>query len=190
MNRIYFCLLIPLTFLVKTSFAQDSNTTAHSTPQILSASGFERNGTESFRFSVGNFNTIIRLSAESRIFNKGTPRDTLAVSPTLNDSIPKNFTESGSGTEQYQTDNAAGISVFPNPFSDTVTLTIEDFKSVNGEGYRINLLDFTGNVVHSAAILNPQEEIIIRNVPKGIYLLSLYKNGRKINTIKLLKTNP
>lgn len=191
MNKLYFWLLFPLTLLVQTTFAQHtSSTTTRMTPNLLSSSGFEQNGTERLNFSVGDFNTVIRLSAQDSISDEDTPQDTTTVSPTLNDSIAKDFTVSSFNAEQNQTDEDSGISAFPNPFNDKVNLTIGDFKGDIGEDYYINLVNFTGNVVHSANIVNPQEEIVFRNVPKGIYFLSLYKNGRKITSIKLLKTNP
>lgn len=180
MNRLHSCLLISLTFLAKTSFAQDSNTTVRLTPNILSSSGSEREGPEGLSFSVGSLNSFIVLTAEESFPQGGILQDTLTVADALTDAIPP-----------YSKDpnETARISIYPNPFVDRITLNIENFTDDSGEIFRFELYDLMGNILNTGLVGHRQEEISLNSIPKGIFVFLLYKNEIEIKSFKLQKSN-
>lgn len=180
LNRLHFCLLIPLTFLAKTSFAQESNTTVRLTPNILSSSGSEREGPDGLSFSVGSLNSIIVLTAEDSFPQSGILQDTSTVADVLTDSIPPN---------SENPNETARISIYPNPFVDRITLNIANFTDDSGQNFRFELYDLMGNILITGQVGHGQEEISLNSIPKGLFVLLLYKNEKEIKSFKLIKSN-
>jgi len=180
LKRLQFCLLIPLTFIAKTSIAQNLNTTLPLTPNILSSSGFVCDGSQGLTFSVGSTNSVIFLSEEERFPESDKPQDTTNVAHVFDDSI-----------SQYSQDNdeATNISIYPNPFIERITLNIENFANDRQEKYRYQVLDLMGNILVARQVVNSEEEISLSSNVKGIYVLLLYKNEKEIKSFKLIKSN-
>lgn len=171
---------MPLTFLAKTSFAQDTNSTVRLTPNILSSSGSEREGPEGLSFSVGSLNSIIVLTPEDSFPQSGILQDTSTVADVLTDSI---------APYSQDPNETARISVYPNPFVDRITLTIENFTGDSGENFRFELYDLMGNILNTGLVGHRQAEISLNSIPKGIFVFLLYKNEKEIKSFKLLKSN-
>lgn len=67
-----------------------------------------------------------------------------------------------------------GISVFPNPTSDNVVLTINDFKPE--ENNSMSLIDIKGNVVMTQKITSGRSEMDVSHLTSGIYYFNVVKN--------------
>jgi len=67
-----------------------------------------------------------------------------------------------------------GISVFPNPTSDKVVLTINDFKPE--ENNSMSLIDVKGNVVMTQKITQSRSEMDVSQLVAGIYYFNVVKN--------------
>ena len=181
MNRLLFYLLIPLTFLAKTSFAQDLNTTVHLTPNILSSSGSEHEGPQGLSFSIGSLKHFVVLTVEDSVPQSGILQDTLTVKDSLAHAILQHIEGQ---------DKTASISIYPNPFIDMVTLNLENFTDDSRENYRFELFDLMGNILDTGEVSHRQEEISLNSIPKGIYILQLFKNEKELKSFKLIKSNP
>lgn len=67
-----------------------------------------------------------------------------------------------------------GLSVFPNPTSDKVVLTINDFKPE--ENNSMSLIDAKGNVVMTQKITSARSEMDVSKLMSGIYYFNVVKN--------------
>ncbi len=181
MKRLHFCLLIPLTFIAKTSIAQNATTTVPLTTKILSASGHERDGPQGLSFSVGALNHVIFLAEDQRFPESDTFKDTISVASLLSDAI-----------SPYSEDNdeAASLSVYPNPFVDRITLNIRDFTNDRNENFQYQLVDLLGNTLKTQKVKRSIETISLDTSDTGLFVLLLFKNGIEIKSFKLIKSNP
>ncbi len=58
------------------------------------------------------------------------------------------------------------VSIYPNPNNGSFTLNINNLKT-KGE---LNIYDITGRVVHTVAINNQEQQIVINGISKGLYI--------------------
>lgn len=77
-----------------------------------------------------------------------------------------------------------GLSVFPNPTSDKVVLTINDFKPE--ENNSMTLIDIKGNVVMTQKITAARSEMDVSKLVSGIYYFNVVKNKNMLY-YKLIK---
>lgn len=87
------------------------------------------------------------------------------------------FEESKSEIELY-------CKVFPNPSSDFVHLTIENYVL---EDVLYILTDQIGQTKRSGKIINNKTTFNISGLPSGMYLLKIWTKNTKITTYKILK---
>jgi hypothetical protein len=76
-----------------------------------------------------------------------------------------------------------GISLFPNPVKDELTLKIENF--VQGTTYRI--FDINGRLIEAGRILAQQTQIDMQGFTSGNYILVVEQSGRQIQSFKIVK---
>ena len=76
--------------------------------------------------------------------------------------------------------------IYPNPFSTSFSMNIES-EIVNGLNYQV--LDVFGRILKSEAILTNSTIIDLPQYADGIYLLTIYQNGRRLKTFQVLKLN-
>jgi len=79
-----------------------------------------------------------------------------------------------------------GISVFPNPTSSAVVLTINDYKPE--ENNSMTLLDIKGNVVMQQKITSGRTELDVSHLIAGIYYFNVVKNKNMLS-YKLVKVD-
>ncbi|TRW23354.1 T9SS type A sorting domain-containing protein [Flavobacterium zepuense] len=72
------------------------------------------------------------------------------------------------------------LSVFPNPASNTVTLT-------SGEAGTYTLIGLTGNIISTGKVTEGENTIDIENLSAGYYLIRYENSNGGIRTLKLLK---
>ena len=76
------------------------------------------------------------------------------------------------------------ISVYPNPTSAFVNLSIANY---NSENICYQLFDFNGRVVKFDKINQQQIQISLNNSPNAIYFLTVLDNNKVLKTFKIIK---
>lgn len=79
------------------------------------------------------------------------------------------------------------MSVFPNPTTAGVNLSIVNY---NSENISYQLFDFNGRIVKSDKINQKETEISLDNLSNGIYLLTVSDNNKPLKTFKIVKNAP
>lgn len=106
-------------------------------------------------YAMGNFRVInddsIKFIAK---FLGGTYTDTCAT-PNLNINSINPIQE----TPQP-------VSIYPNPNKGSFTLSINNLKNKA----ELSIYDITGRVVHTVTINNPEQQIVINGISKGLYI--------------------
>ncbi|MGV7107241.1 T9SS type A sorting domain-containing protein [Flavobacterium sp. U410] len=74
------------------------------------------------------------------------------------------------------------ISVFPNPTTQFVTISIQEF-----EGLEFQLFDINGRLIQSGKLSNSKTTINVSQLPQATFLLNILKNNSIGNTFKIIK---
>lgn len=74
-------------------------------------------------------------------------------------------------------ENQGKIKIFPNPFSNSTTINIEDFNAA--DNWHFELLDLTGKQVLSLEISSQNVEIYKNNLPAGIYIYRMLNSQKQ-----------
>ncbi|MDK2773062.1 MAG: T9SS type A sorting domain-containing protein [Flavobacterium sp.] len=74
------------------------------------------------------------------------------------------------------------ISVFPNPTTQFVTISIQEF-----EGLEFQLFDINGRLIQSGKLSNSETTINVSQLPQSTFLLNILKNNSIGNTFKIIK---
>lgn len=82
------------------------------------------------------------------------------------------------------TEEASLISVFPNPASEVVTIQNSD----TDKQYNIKIEDTVGRIVYQKeSISDNKHSIDVRDLSKGLYIVTMVKSGKSYNTKLILK---
>jgi|GEM_PF-3837085 len=81
--------------------------------------------------------------------------------------------------------NSITWSVFPNPSTNFVTLSMPSGTQPIGYSYRIN--DVTGRVVLEGDITQTDQRIDLENLVSGIYVVNIFSSDQNVKVIKLTK---
>lgn len=85
-------------------------------------------------------------------------------------------------------DEVSGISlnctVFPNPVSENLTLSVENF---NIQNLTYQLFDLEGKLLDNQPVVNTQTTVSMETYANGVYFLKVTQNGSEIKTFKILK---
>ena len=84
------------------------------------------------------------------------------------------------GTSSVQELKELGISIYPNPATDFITI------HNNGNLDRVSLTDFSGKLILSTKISSTQEKINLTHLKSGFYLIQFYKAGKNLGSYKLI----
>jgi hypothetical protein len=89
--------------------------------------------------------------------------------------------------EPQNSNGAAGLNVYPNPFSSV--LTLEYFLAGNPENAKITVTDILGREIQSMKLTNQSDKIVLstNNLPKGTLIVSLYNNASDPVSRKVIK---
>lgn len=75
------------------------------------------------------------------------------------------------------------IKIYPNPFTDKLTISSESFEDQN---IQLKIINSIGQEVHMQNNLNDNNEIDLSNLPKGLYFLTI-ENKSSNKTFKIIK---
>jgi len=76
------------------------------------------------------------------------------------------------------------LSVYPNPATNYIQLTVENEKL---ESLTYQLIDLQGKVINTEKVTASNTTIIMEALPKAIYLINIIKNNQLIKTFKIIK---
>lgn len=77
-----------------------------------------------------------------------------------------------------------GLSVYPNPTTNFLTLKIEDSAIAD---YSFQLLDLHGRLLETQKVKSASTNVAMERFPKAIYLLKVSKNNQVIKIFKIIK---
>ena len=89
-------------------------------------------------------------------------------------------------TDSSATSNNVTISVYPNPFSNQVTISGKNEADITGK--TIRLYDVTGRLYITKVITTQKTTINVGNLPAGMYILKV-EGGNSPKVFKLIKQN-
>lgn len=76
------------------------------------------------------------------------------------------------------------LSVFPNPTSDYLTLSIDDFDNSN---LSYQLYDMSGKLLQSKKLTDMQTQIDMSNYEAAMYYVKVAQGNKEIKTFKVIK---
>lgn len=79
--------------------------------------------------------------------------------------------------------SGSGVSYYPNPVTDLLTVRVANSDHVN----RVDLISSTGVRLESAKIKNNEAVIDMRDHPSGLYLIKLIGTNNSVSTFKILR---
>ena len=77
-------------------------------------------------------------------------------------------------------------SAYPNPTTHSVTLKVEDFKTIE---LTYQLYDLTGKQLENKKVKANETSIDLSDLTEAIYLLKLIDNNREVKIFKIFKSN-
>ena len=89
-------------------------------------------------------------------------------------------------TDSVTTSNNIVISVYPNPFSNQLTISGKNESDITGK--TVKLYDVTGRLYISKAITSQKTTMNVGNLPSGMYILKV-EGGNSPQVFKLIKQN-
>ncbi len=89
-------------------------------------------------------------------------------------------------TDSVTTSNNIIISIYPNPFSNQITISGKNESDVTGK--TIKLYDVTGRLYISKVITSQKTTMKVGNLPPGMYILKV-EGGNSPQVFKLIKQN-
>ena len=132
-----------------------------------------------------NFSPIVGQNTfELTISQSGSYCVVLTLQNGCVDTVPCFWTDASSPTSLTYTSSKHLVSVYPNPFKDRLTI---DFDDLWTEAFQVDVYDLFGRIVKSDFThqSNPFQ-LILTDLPSGLYLLNLHNKNESIN-IKVIK---
>jgi hypothetical protein len=113
------------------------------------------------------------------MFALGSPRNSF-----LNSSVCDSSLAQGGPLPVDGTTNGADISVYPNPFSNLVTINYKNVADIAGK--TIKIYDVTGKLVFAQIIKSQKVSVALNNLPNGMYFLKIEGRNKPL-VFKLIK---
>jgi len=130
----------------------------------------------------GDYHTVVNGSLT---YTLGEP--VIETYRTENHVLTQGFQQTGLtvATQVKVPESPIGISVFPNPVSESVRLNI-DRENISGLEY--HLLDMNGKLLMRHGIEGKETRIHFKGLPPASYILKITEHGKEIAWYKLAKT--
>ncbi|MEP6927136.1 MAG: T9SS type A sorting domain-containing protein [Ginsengibacter sp.] len=113
------------------------------------------------------------------MFALGGPRNSF-----LNSSVCDSSLAQGGPLPADNTASNPDISVYPNPFSNQVTISYKNASDISGK--TVKIYDVTGKLFVVQILKSQKTSIVLNNLPNGIYFLKI-EGGNKPKVFKLIK---
>jgi hypothetical protein len=102
----------------------------------------------------------------------------------LNSSVCDSSLAQGGPLPEDSTANNPDISVYPNPFSDQITISYKNMADIAAR--TIKIYDVTGKLFLVQTLKSQKTSIIVNSLPNGMYFLKL-EGSKKSQVFKLIK---
>ena len=116
------------------------------------------------------------------LFALGNSRNSFLNSSVCDSSLA----QGGPILDSVPTSNNVTISVYPNPFSNQITISSANDADINGK--TVKLYDVTGRLFITQKITSQKTPINVSNLPPGMYFLRV-ESGNTSKVFKLIKQN-
>jgi len=126
-----------------------------------------------------NFKTGVTLDGRA-LTTKGT--FTTAAINVVATAIPSNC--GTTGVNSLEADENESVSIYPNPFNTSITITMNDLSQLNKTEVRI--FDILGSQVASKAIAERSTTLETGNLPSGTYIYQVISNNVTIQAGRLI----
>jgi hypothetical protein len=73
------------------------------------------------------------------------------------------------------------IRIFPNPAKESFTVS----RTFSGNNVELRLYNIVGKIVYSTNFEENSKEISTKNIPNGLYIVSIYSNNQLIGSLKV-----
>ncbi|MCW5907118.1 MAG: T9SS type A sorting domain-containing protein [Chitinophagales bacterium] len=147
--------------------------------------------TSNINWQISAADTWVMVNVDSGAFSQ-TVTIQVAANPGVTRSSTVTLTDGGSriSTVTITQDGTTGVAnvaetivqVFPNPFSNELTL-----KASVADNTDVVLSDVSGRVIHTEKMNSGAARINTSSIAEGIYVLSIIENGKTIATRKVAK---
>lgn len=87
------------------------------------------------------------------------------------------------GTDELTAQNES-MKVFPNPATNEVTLSLDQMQS--SANYQVSISNMVGQLVQQSAVSTSQTTLNLDNLDRGVYFISLERDGQRIDAQKLI----
>ncbi|MBC8147767.1 MAG: T9SS type A sorting domain-containing protein [Bacteroidetes bacterium] len=87
------------------------------------------------------------------------------------------------------TKNNPGITVFPNPTTDNLTLKVSASTPLSNQITDYRLYDISGKLLETKKLTNNETIISTANLPSGTYFLKVVSDDKEIKTFKIVKNH-
>ncbi|NVN95764.1 MAG: T9SS type A sorting domain-containing protein [Bacteroidetes bacterium] len=81
-------------------------------------------------------------------------------------------------------EEAKGISTYPNPTIDYITLEVKDYEISN---LSFQLFDMNGKLLQSKKIIGNQTKIVMSNLVPANYFVKVVQGSKDLKTFKIIK---
>lgn len=139
-------------------------TTLFSQKNTVSAGGNNIGPGGSFCYSVGQINYTFQTNGNENIIEGLQQPYEISVLEI------KNF------------ETLSNITVFPNPTTQFVTISVKEFENIEYQ-----LFDTNGRLIQSGKIVNAETTINVSRLPQATFILNIIKNQNISKTYKIIK---
>ncbi|MCE3294532.1 MAG: hypothetical protein K0R65_246 [Crocinitomicaceae bacterium] len=135
--------------------------------------------------SQGAINLFSGTSVEGRVLTGVGALETNAIDGDA--AILPADCETLVGVEVLTGDEHAAVTVFPNPFSQKITIDIAGFKA--GNSYELHITSALGTKITQQKMLKGSNTVSFENLEPGVYFYDVTANGKLISSGKLITLN-
>jgi hypothetical protein len=80
-----------------------------------------------------------------------------------------------------------GLTVYPNPITDFLTLKVDASTSLSVRSMRYQLYDISGKLIENKELTSNETSIDMKNLVPAVYFLKITSNNKAIITFKIIK---
>ncbi len=134
---------------------------------------------------VGN-NGALSLKTGVLIDGRAFTTTGILTTSAVTVTIPTSCTVTTTGIESYDAKNTNVVSIYPNPFSSTATISVADLSLINQA--ELQMYNVLGEVVLSVKLTEKVTTIETESFPTGLYQYKIISKNEIIQSGKLIST--
>ncbi|NND78048.1 MAG: T9SS type A sorting domain-containing protein [Flavobacteriales bacterium] len=139
--------------------------------------------------AAGNSSSPISYSYLDKDISNGTEQGSLFYYRLKMIDLDGSYEYSDVLSVNFDTYMGQIITVYPNPFQDELLVDLSAINTQRGE-IELEIYDVSGKMVHYGRVNNATFEILdLSDIPSGVYIIALLRNGKRIDQSRLVKAN-